>query len=258
MDLSGFIKFDLDLFLLKLPTYKSILVDILQNDDLDKFIQLSKELNTYLKVLRINRINDLYLVLSDFLDYSKYTDTQDEEELFEINNAKNYKKYDKAKKILIKKLKTKWKWLILQNLKSESCKIIRFLIMIQIHGLYKHMITKLKNKFTNKQRLLISEAIVYYNKKSVLNSLVIEPSISKKTSLSLDEIKTKCIKFKVDIKKINNTYNTNHYSNNKDEYIFFKTIDYKILNSVNEFLMLPRPLMKYYLQFVSELSFVGY
>ncbi len=261
MDLREFTKHNSDLFMLKLPTYNNILVDILQNDDLDKFIQLMDELFVYLYIVSANYKDPFNIKVYEYvLNAEMFND--DAFDTFEFDEVK----YKKDKKEIIKNLKNKWKFLISQNLKSDSCKIIRFLTTSKIHGVYKHILVKLSRKFTDKQRILISEASLYHKTKfgmtkTILEKLIIEPSIRKTTTL--DEIHIKREGFLNRQNAFINHYRKttlkyNIFSDNQN--IFGKEvleqINFKILNKIDDIRSLPVKFIKFYFDLIIDLLFI--
>ncbi len=86
--------------------------------------------------------------------------------------------------IEIKNLQIKWHWFIKNNLKSKTCKIIRFLFVnyYNIYGVIIHELLILSRKFSLLQKYLISDVIKYYKlhkfgkrKYSKISVLIIQP-----------------------------------------------------------------------------------
>ncbi len=255
MDFNKYYKLDIniDLFKLQLPNFNEILSDILQNDDLDKFVQLLLELKMYEDLYKSND-NPTYMYCC-------------------LTGSKNEYDYEIENKIVLKRIKKKYNELVKQNLKSESCKIIRFIIKKQsrhqIHGMFLHILNKLKIKFTENQRFLISEAILHSCKlypSKIANELVINSQshirkgyfIGKEILKKIEYLKNKQQEINSEYQRIRTTLSyVTHTSPYKKYYKQQKSIPiFYILNPCIELIKLPKELRNIYLDSIRELYFI--
>ncbi len=228
---------NVDLFKLKLPNFNEILSDILQKDNLDKYIQLHFELKLYRQFYDWGGDTPAQVYWSPNL-YNNYDELLSKDQLII------------EKQIVSKRIKRKYKWLILQNLKSETCKIIRFIIVNKsIDHRFTQILYKLKKKFTEKQQLLISDIIrhKYENSSNIpkyQSKLIIEPYIKKTYNMD-NEILEKLVYSKEKTLDLLKELHDNGYDG--------VSYEYTILNNCKDIIKLPVTLNTIYLDSIIEL-----
>ncbi len=205
----------IDLFNLNLPNLKEIISDILQKDNIDTFVILNNELRSYRQIIFKKK-------------YYKF-----------VND--------------IKILKKQWKWIIKQNLKSDSCKILRIILWNSylLHGTFIYCLKKSSNKMSKTQKHLISDCIIWSHKNYLNHNTIykqyyplIESKITKMSTMD-------------EILEINKT--TQFYT--QDKFKLYKSTagsNFKLLQDSSRVYCSSKKLKHTYFNYLKEFIFLVY
>ncbi len=232
---------NIDLFNLSIKTHRELLQPILQEDNLEYFIYILIEINCIGCDIRSSYRRKK--IFQPKIDYDEYRD---------YNVEYLVKKDDKiVNKNVYKSLKTEWKWFINENIKSKTCKIIRFMTSMTISSAFLVTLNKLSKKLTNIQKKIISSYIKIlpkeedndYNKKLFkLKKIIVD--FTKDEKYMWFEENSYIYLESFGYEKINLEYRTGHSIHYEFKFLMDKDYD--------------DPLLKQYMNMIQDLLFLIY